>query len=41
MIVDVSADSREQLDQTVRDVTAAIDGQSCVAETLAYMQVEG
>ena len=41
MIVDVSADSREQLGQTVRDVTAAIDGQSCVAETLAYMQVEG
>lgn len=41
MIVDVSADSREQLDQTVRDVTAAIDGQSCAAETLAYMQVEG
>lgn len=41
MVVDIAADSPQQLDQTVHDVVAAIDGQSCIAETLTYMQVEG
>lgn len=41
IVVGVSADSREALDQTVKDVVAAAARQSCKAETLTYMQPEG
>lgn len=41
IVVDVSAPSAERLDQLVHDVIAVVDAQSCVAETMTYMQVEG
>lgn len=41
MVIDVAADTPERLAQVVREVEATVDGQSCVAESLTYMQVEG
>lgn len=41
IVVDVSAPSQERLEQLVRDVVAVVDAQSCVAETMTYMQVDG
>lgn len=41
IVVDVSASSQERLDQLVQDVVAVVDAQSCVAETMTYMQVDG
>lgn len=41
IVVGVSADGKEALDQTVKDVMAAAARQSCKAETLSYMQPEG
>lgn len=41
IVVGVSADSKEALDQIVKDVMAVAARQSCKAETLSYMQPEG
>lgn len=41
MVIDAAADSPERLAQVVREVESTVDGQSCVAESLTYMQVEG
>lgn len=41
IIIGISAQSQEELDQTVKDVMAAAQRQSCKAETLSYMQLEG
>ena len=41
MVIDVAADGPERLAQVVREVEATVDGQSCVAESLTYIQVEG
>ncbi|WEV47746.1 type IV secretion system protein VirB4 [Bifidobacterium sp. ESL0690] len=41
IVVNIAAGSVEELDRLARDVMGVVDGQSCVAETLTYMQVEG
>ncbi|OZG62486.1 MULTISPECIES: VirB4-like conjugal transfer ATPase, CD1110 family [Bifidobacterium] len=38
VVIDVCAETEERLDRLVRDVIAVIDAQSCVADTLTYMQ---
>ncbi|MCI1914400.1 MAG: ATP-binding protein [Bifidobacteriaceae bacterium] len=41
VVIGVSADTREELAQHVKDVLAVTRGQSCTVETLGYMQPEG
>lgn len=41
IVIGVSAASQEQLDETVKDVTAVAAQESCKVETLSYMQQEG
>lgn len=41
IVIGVSATSKEELNQTVKDVQAVVQQESCKAETLSYMQCEG